>query len=479
MPDSCAGWLSWRATTVALAYDHEMSDDSAQTVVDLLITGSDIVTMDAANPVILDGAIAVTGNEIVWIGPRSDARFSAQTELHVPSSIACPGLIDSHFHTAQHFLRGVIAAERRRGQLDVPIWRHYLVPFEAALSKEDVRLSAEVAYAELLVSGTTCVAEAGGPHADEMARAAVESGIRAFVARSTADQGNLPESMMASTQDNIDETMALLDRWPSTPVSRVSAWTSLRQILVCSDELWQSMNDLARDRRVRVHTKLCEGSYEVDYAAERWRCRPTEHLADIGVFNDQLHTAHAILLTDSDVDLYGDLGPSIAHCPMQNFVIGPGKVPMLRRRNVAVGLGTDGAVFNPTLDLLATARVAGVVGQAIHGTPSHVQATFDPQQLLAMATGDHARTVGMEGRLGMLAPGRIADLVIHDVSGFESLPGVDPIITLADTLGRATVDTVVVDGQVVVRRGEHQLIDVEELMWRARKRVPELLANVR
>ena len=446
--------------------------------VDLLITGPDIVTMDPSKPVITDGAIAIKGNLIHWIGPRAAVRFAAETVVHIPSSILSPGLVDSHFHTAQHFLRGVIAAERRKGQLDIPIWRHYLVPFEARLSPEDVHLSAELAYAELLAAGTTCVAEAGGPHPDEMGRAAVESGIRAFVSRSTADQGNLPDSMMSSTQDNVEQTAALLDRWPNSPDALVSAWASLRQLLVCSDDLWRSIDDLALDRGVRVHTHLCEGSYEVDYAAEKWRCRPTEHLADIGVFNDRLHTAHAILLSNSDVDLYAEHGASVAHCPMQNFVIGPGKVPMLLDRNVAVGLGTDGAVFNPTLDLLAASRVAGVVGQAVHGTPSHIQAVFDPQQQLAMAIGAHARTVGLEDTLGKLAPGRLADFVIHDVSGFESIPNVDPMITLTESLGRGTVDTVVVNGKMLIRGGEHLLIDVDRLMWRARQRVPELLASV-
>ncbi|MGI9596806.1 MAG: amidohydrolase family protein [Acidimicrobiales bacterium] len=445
--------------------------------VDLLVTGPDLVTMDDHGSVMRDGAIAVRGNEICWIGPMAEADFAAEEVIHRPGSIAHPGLIDSHFHTAQHFLRGVIATDRRSGQLDLPIWKHYLVPFEARLSPEDVRLSAEIAYAELLAAGTTCVADAGGPHPDEMAKAALDTGIRAFVSRSTADQGDLPPPMVASTDENIDQTASLLDRWPNTRNGRVSAWASLRQILVCSDDLCRAIDQLAAERGVRVHTHLCEGSYEIDYAAARWRCRPGEHLTDIGVFNDRLHTAHAILLSDSEVDLYRDLGASVAHCPMQNYVIGPGKVPHLVAGDVAVGLGTDGAVFNPALDLLATARVANVAAQAVHGTPSHVQSVFGPEQLLAMATGDRARTVGLAGRLGRLAVGCLADFVIHDVGGLESIPGVDPLVTLVESLGRHSVETVVVDGTVVIRAREHQLVDVEGLVSKAARRVPTLLAE--
>ncbi len=460
-----------------MAGSGQMSGDNRGNAVDLLITGPDLVTLDDYGTVIPDGAIAVRGNEISWIGPMTEADFDAAEVIHRPGSIASPGLIDSHFHTAQQFLRGVIATDRRSGQLDLPIWKQYLVPFEAQLSPEDVRLSAEIAYAELLAAGTTCIAEVGGPHPDEMARAAVSSGIRAFVSRSTADQGDLPPSMMASTDDNIAQTASLLDRWPNSENARVVAWTSLRQLLVCSDELCRAMTALAAEKEVRVHTHLCEGSYEIDYAAAKWRCRPSEHLADIGVFNDRLHTAHAILLSDGEVDLYGELGASVAHCPMQNYVIGPGKAPQLVARGVAVGLGTDGAVFNPVLDLIATARVAGVAAQALHGTPSHVQSMFGPEQLLSMATGAQARTVGLAGRLGQLTVGSLADFVIHEVGGLESIPGVDPVVTLVESLGRHTVETVVVDGVVVIRAREHQLIDVEALVSKARSRVPALLAE--
>lgn len=466
---------------LVVCHTRRMSGDrqvpEQEPAVDLLVTGPDVVTMDDRGTVIPNGAIAVRGNEIVWVGPTSEADFDAAEVVHRPGHIACPGLIDSHFHTAQHFLRGVVAADRRSGQLDLPIWRHYLVPFESHLSPEDVRLSAEIAYAELLSSGTTCIAEAGGPHPDEMAQAALASGIRAFVSGSTADQGDLPSTMMTSIDENVDRTASLLDRWPNSKDARVSAWASLRQLLVCSDDLCRAIAELAVERNVRVHTHLCEGSYEIDYAATMWRCRPSEHLADIGVFNDRLHTAHAILLSDAEVELYGQLGASVAHCPMQNYVIGPGKLPQLVARGVAVGLGTDGAVFNPSLDLLATARVANVASQAVHGTPSHVQSVFGPEQLAAMATGDRARTVGLSGRLGQLAVGCLADFVIHDGSGLESIPGVDPVVTLVESLGRHTVETVVVDGSVVICSREHQLIDVESLVAKARTRVPILLAE--
>jgi cytosine/adenosine deaminase-related metal-dependent hydrolase len=170
--------------------------------VDLLLTGCDVVTIDGKNSVIRDGAVAVKGNKIAWIGKAAAAKrqVTAASTIDGSGQIAMPGLIDAHVHTAQTLLRGKIAEIGQRRQVKIPVWRNYYIPFEGMLTDEDVYLSGLLCYANMISVGTTCFAEAGGPHPDAMGRAALDIGIRGFVSLNTVDQG-------APNHDRLDATV--------------------------------------------------------------------------------------------------------------------------------------------------------------------------------------------------------------------------------------------------------------------------------
>jgi 5-methylthioadenosine/S-adenosylhomocysteine deaminase len=169
----------------------------AQRSVDLLITDANVLTFDDASTVVRDGAIAIAGNTIVWVGKTSEAAhlFSANDTLRADGMIAMPGLVDCHVHTAQQFLRGKLASLGYKGSLREPMWKRYLIPFESGLEPEDVYCSGLSAYSSMISCGTTCFLEAGGPCPDEMGRAADEIGIRGRIAMSTMD---LDDSLPAS-----------------------------------------------------------------------------------------------------------------------------------------------------------------------------------------------------------------------------------------------------------------------------------------
>ena len=251
--------------------------------VDILVQGCAVVTMDDAGTVLDDGAIAIADGAIAWVGAASEARgrFQAATTLDGKGRIALPGLIDGHVHTGQQLLRGKLAQLARRRPLKIPIWKNYYIPFEGMLDPEDVYLSGMVAYTNMLQVGTTCFAEAGGPHPDEMARAAVDVGLRGFVALSTVDQSRgtgaaVPGSMLMTTEQALQRNVDLVKRWRSH--ERVQAWLALRQIIVCSPELIRNMAQAARELDVKIHTHLAEGTYEVDYALENFGKRSAEGL---------------------------------------------------------------------------------------------------------------------------------------------------------------------------------------------------------
>src|SRR5579871_1207040 len=340
--------------------------------IDLLITNAQVLTFDDQNTVVREGAIAVAGNSIAWIGKSSDAAslFTARETLDARGQIAMPGLIDCHVHTAQQFLRGKLASLGNMGNLREPIWQRYLIPFESGLEAQDVYCSGLAAYSSMISCGTTCFLEAGGPFPDEMGRAADEIGIRGRIAMSTMDiDETLPAGFRFSTDEALQRSEALVKRWEKHP--RVNAWLALRQIIVNSERLRVEMDALAKQLKTRIHTHLCEGTYEVEYTIDRYGVRPAEYLAKIGVLNDRLHCAHSVLMSYKEVDLYAANDVSSCHCAMNNFIIGTPHLFEFVRRGIRVGLGTDGAATRGTLDLFQVAHYAVHGQQILDGTPHH------------------------------------------------------------------------------------------------------------
>jgi 5-methylthioadenosine/S-adenosylhomocysteine deaminase len=447
-------------------------------VTDLLVLGGDVITMDTDHRVIRDGALAARDGRITWIGTASEGRqrFEASRTLDAGERIVLPGLVDTHFHTGQQLLRGKITELGRRRQLKLPIWRNYLIPFESVLTEEDMYLSGQIAYANMLRVGTTCFAEAGGPHPDEMARAALDLGIRGLVAQSTMDVGDgLPASMKFTTQGAIDRNVALIKAWGvSATEQRVGAWLALRQLLVCSRELWEAFRDLSDESGSRVHIHLAEGTYEVEYAAEHWGTRPTEYLEELGFLGPRVHAAHSILLSANEIDLYAERHVSVAHCPLGNFIIGPPKVPEMRRRAIRVGLGTDGASTG-SLDLFEAIRVSWVALQSQYGTAWHDRSVLSVEDLLQMATLGGAQALGMGDHIGSLEVGKRADLVIANPHHWDLQPVYDPLFTAARGLTGRDVETVVVDGNTVVDGGALLTVDEAELRARLAERWPLIM----
>lgn len=448
---------------------------AAPQIVDLLIRGADIVTFDDANTVVLDGAIAVKGNAIVWIGKSSDA-----ARLYIPKEtikgsgmIAMPGLIDAHYHTGQQLLRGKLAAIHSKHATKSPHWKNYYVPFECGLEPEDVYCSGIAGYTSMISVGTTCFLEAGGPHPDEMGRAASDVGIRGRIALSTMDMDEtLPANYRMTTSQALKENEALVKRWKDHP--RVNAWLALRQIIVNTEELRLGMAHLASELDTHIHTHLSEGTYEVDFTMDNYGLRPPEYLEKIGVFNDRLHCAHSVLLTIPEIELYAKRNVSICHCAFGNYGVGYHQMFEMVRRNIRVGLGTDGPGGRCTLDLFEVAHYA-VLGQLIvNGTLYHSGGPINYDQMLRIACRNGARAARLENKIGSLEIGKLADIVLVSSSDYDQYPVIDPIITLSQNCNGRDVRTVIVDGRVVMKNREFATLDLES----TRRHVQQQYASI-
>jgi len=432
--------------------------------VDLLITGMDIVTFDDAATELRNGAIAVSGNTIAWLGSASDAAslFTATETIHANGMIAMPGFVDAHYHTAQQFLHGKLSALRRRGELKNPIWSRYLIPFESNLTPEDVYWSGIAGYSSMISCGTTCFLEAGGVHPDEMGRAADEIGIRGRIALSTMDMDeSIPIGSRFTTDEALRNNEALVQRWQKHP--RVNAWLSLRQIMVNTTALTTGMSALAKQLGTTIHTHLGEGAYEVDYAIKTWGLRPVEYMESIGALDGNVHAAHSVLLSLKELDLYAKRSVSACHCAFNNYTMGFPRVLEMLHRNIAIGMGSDGAATRGSLDLFQVVHAATVGQQAIGGTPYHIDPPISFEAMLRAAIRNGARAARMEKQIGALEAGKLADLILVSSNDLDQYPNYDPMITLAEATVGPHVRTVIIDGRVVMKDRKILTIDLDAM----------------
>ena len=449
----------------------------AEIPLDLLITGAEVLTFDDANTVLRDGAIGIAANKIVWLGKSEDAAgLQAKETLKANGMIAMPGLIDCHVHTAQQFLRGKLASLGNMGNLREPIWKRYLIPFESGLEAEDVYCSGLSAYSSMISCGTTCFLEAGGPYPDEMGRAADEIGIRGRIAMSTMDiDETLPQGFRLSTSEALQCSEALVKRWEKHP--RVNSWLALRQIIVNSEKLRLDMDALARQLDTHIHTHLCEGTYEVEYTIDQFGARPAEYLDAIGVLNSRLHCAHSVLMSHKEIDLYAARDVSSCHCAMNNFTIGVPHLFELVRRNVRVGLGTDGAATRGTLDLFQVAHYAVLGQQILDGTPLHGSAPMSYADMLRQVVRGGARTARLETQIGSLEAGKLADIILIGTGDYDQYPMFDPVITAAEhTVGR-DVQTVIIDGRIVMKDRQLLSVDLGPMRERVKKQYGSIMGR--
>ncbi|MFC6646280.1 amidohydrolase family protein [Granulicella cerasi] len=433
----------------------------APTPIDLLITGCDVVTFDDHDTVLLDGAIAVQGKKIAWIGKASEAAalYNAKETINGSGMIAMPGLIDAHYHTGQQLLRGKLASIHRKHASKAPHWKNYYVPFESGLTPEDVYCSAIAGYTSMISVGTTCFLEAGGPHPDEMGRAAMDVGIRGFVSLNTMDMDDtLPSNYRMTTAQALKENEALVKRWKDN--DRVGAWLSLRQIIVNTEELRIGMTHLAKELNVPIHTHLSEGTYEVDFTVNEYGKRPPAYMDSIGSLHEHIHAAHSVLLTNEELDLYAARKVSACHCSFGNYGVGPQRFYEMIRRDIACGLGTDGPGGRCTLDMFEVAHFA-VLGQTIeYGTLFHSGAPIGYDKMLKLACRNGARAARMADKIGSLEVNKLADVVLVAKTDFDQFPVVDPVITLSQNCNGRDVRTVVIDGRVVMKNREFISFDL-------------------
>ena len=442
-----------------------------------------IATMDHADPLLArelrDASVLVRGNRIEAIGPAGELPQQADVVIDAHNHLVTPGLVNTHHHMVQSLTRAIPAVQNA----ELFSWLRGLYPIWAGLTPEMVRVSTQVAMAELLQSGCTTSSDhlyiyPNGVRLDDSIEAAREMGMRFVACRGSMSvgqsQGGLPPDSLVE-----DEAFILKDSQRLIEQYHDAAFGAMVQIALApcspfsvSRDLMRESAALARSYKVRLHTHLAENDHDIAYSREKFNCTPAQYAQELGWLGDDVWHAHCVKLDDEGISLFAATRTGVAHCPCSNMRLASGIAPVRKMLNagVPVGLGVDGCASNDAAHMVNEARQALLlarVGRSLEPFgcdkgPSDMGA----RDALALATRGGAQVLGRSD-VGHLAAGMCADMALFDLDtlAFAGAAVHDPLGALV-LCASPQAAWVVVDGQVVVHAGTLAALDVGSVVER-------------
>lgn len=445
----------------------------------MLFTNATILTMNARREIITDGALALQGNRIVAVGKTADllARYPQEQVYDIQDKLLLPGLIDTHVHVAQALIRGCADDMALIQWLCERVW-----VLQGHFTHDDGYVSTRLCTAEMLKSGTTTFLESMLAHRygfDGVARAVAESGIRACLAGIVMDIGTYATQSNAMHPGLIEDRATSLlgvldahDRWQGAANGRIHVWFGPRTPGGVTPELYREMSALARQRDMGITMHLAEVEADLTFLKEQYNLSPVEFAESVGLLGPKRVLVHMVWLTQSDIEKLAATSTSVSHNPSSNSKLASGvcKVPQMLACGVNVALGCDGGPSNNDYDLIREMKLAAIIHKAV---------TLDPlitpaETVLEMATINGARALGLGHEIGSLEVGKKADCIVVDLNRLHTTPSPNPVSTLVYTATGGEVETVVVDGQIVVRDGKLLTMDEEEVKTQARQHARNL-----
>jgi 5-methylthioadenosine/S-adenosylhomocysteine deaminase len=415
--------------------------EPARRSVSLIVTGGAVVTVDGAARVLRPGALAIDGREIVAVDSVEAIaeRYSATDTIDATGHVVMPGLINTHTHAPMVLYRGLA------DDLALMEWlQNYIFPAEAkTVSPDFVRAGTRLAALEMIQSGTTAYADMYY-FEEEIAAVTKQAGIRGILGQ-TIIQFPVPDAKTPA--DGIARATAFIRQWKSDELI-VPAIAPHSMYTLDADTL-KSIRAVADRERVPVIIHLAETADEVKVSAEKHRSTPTAFLESLGFWGPRTLAAHGVHLTPADIGILAKRGVAVSHNPESNMKLASGTAPVLalQKARVVVSLGTDGAASNNDLDMFEAMRQAAFLHKLTSNDPRALPAAT----ALRMATIDGARAIGLDREVGSLEAGKRADLIVVSMRSARQTPMYDPASHLVYVTRGDDVQTVVVNGKIVMR----------------------------
>ena len=429
--------------------------DSTQ--IDTIIEARWIIPAEPYGLVLENHAIAIDKGVIQAVLPASEIsrQFSPVEHIVLPQHVLIPGLINLHTHAAMALLRGLADGLPLMEWLNDHIW-----PAEIKHVNEDFVLDGtSLACVEMLRGGTTCFNDMYF-FPEESAKAALASGMRAAIGMLTT---NFPTAYANDSEDYLAKGLAMRDEYRHHPL--LSFCFAPHAPYTVSDKTLTSILTYAEQLDLPVHMRLHETEAEIKHGLENFGMRPIARLQRLGLLSPGLIGVNMIHLAEEEIELTGNQGCNVAHCPSSNLKLANGYSPVsaLLRQGVNVGLGTDGAASNNRLDMFEEMRLTALLAKGQSNRADELPA----YQALQMATLNGAKALGLGDRIGSLVKGKMADITAVDFSAPELSPCYDPVSHLVYSAGREHVSHVWVDGKILVKEGRLTTLNEQEILAKA------------
>jgi 5-methylthioadenosine/S-adenosylhomocysteine deaminase len=468
---------------VAPRSERVAAGEARRTACDLLIANATVVTMDAERRVLAAGAVAVSGRRIAAVGPERSvlAAYRARRKIDAGGGLVHPGLIDPHVHVVHGTCRGIFGDPLGEAELRVNF-----ADWKADVRPREEHAAAVFAGLEMLHNGFTCYVEPGTVFdCDAVAEATEQVGLRGLLAGTyvwdqieimkhlgALDSRTLYARAPARLERCLDEIGSQLRR-NADPDALVRGFVMLYGTGTASDELEKAASALARSAGApfHQHESYLPAAYRFD--KERLGRSRILHLRELGILDGNATLIHMNVIEDEDVPAILGSGVNLIWCPFSYLHFGmsdrvPCRLPEMLRRGANVALA---------IDTTTDASVGGAAAAAFLAA-GNARTPVRPEDILEMQTLRAARAAGLEREIGSLEPGKRADIVIRSPLAPEAQPAVNPVHQLALLDRAGGVDTVIVDGRIVLRDGRSTRVDESEAYATVRRTVGERMRRL-
>ena len=437
-------------------------------------------------PAVADGAVAVSGERILGVGPSADliAAHPAATVVDVGPAIIMPGFVNCHSHIEYSSLRGILDDQ------EFGDWIVSLVDVKAALTPDEYLVSARLGAVEAIASGITTLADTS--YGGAALEALTEAGLR----------GRVYLEIFGIDDVHIDQTMAEVERRLAEvrklAPARLDVGLSPHSPYAVSSRLYQAISELARERGLRVMSHVAESKDELTYVrsgsgklahdfrekmgwermlVQPFGVTPIKYLLQWDVFDSDFLAVHCVQVTIDDIRILKAKRVAVAHCPKSNAKLGCGVAPVtdMIHEGVRVGLGTDSPASSNIMDMFGEMRTMLFLQRAVERDVT----VLDAERCVRIATLGGAEALGMQEDVGSLEPGKLADFIAVDVSKSHLTPIGNPYSALVYGANQDDILLTVVGGRQLYRDGRFTNLDAEAIRNSASEVRGQLRARVR
>lgn len=409
--------------------------------VDLLVSNGIVVTMNQDKEIINNGAIAIQAEKIIDVGLTSQLaqKYRAKKKLNVHGSVIMPGLINAHTHSPMSLLRGYAD--------DYPLmeWlENHIFPVEKKHANVYfVYWGTKLACYEMIQGGTTTFVDMYF-FQDEVAQAAYDMGMRAVVGQTII---GFPAPDFSTYKESLSYTRDFVKKWKGN--SLISPIIAPHAPYTCSKEILLEAKKFSEEHDVSFLIHVSETKDEVEKIEAKHKMRPVEYLDTLGIVNNKLIAVHCVHLSDREIDLFQKKQAGVIHVPTSNMKLSSGisRVYDMLEQGVTVGLGTDGAASNNSLDMFAEMKTAALLQKVVTNKPTALNA----YQALELATIGGARAIHLDDQIGSLEVGKKADVTIVKMDQVHQIPVYNVVSQLVYATKASDVQTVIINGNIVMK----------------------------